>query len=598
LRVSQRPKKLAFLLTLIILTSSFNWLGTVSALNWTGWCDGTCGEITEDDLDNYWLIDSIPFSGYEDRLWSNWHDVINSQVDLDANADWEIHFTTRPGESTMGKIKFRSKAYITDQTTVKIRYKVWVWFSYAGVRTLAKISLFDETIGSVHRSWNVQSNGVAQDWDDVKNSELVEDLNLSHTYSLQMEGIDAWGAQEVQVLFEYFKVAAMKPYYSELSHTHFWVHRFVFPLWFHLWICETTSKVKWSQSAIDDMLRDHRPYHEHAQLVVFWDPSYCHEFRFEDNAYVYENWWNTDLPNPTGDLAEQDPDALEIEIYTLNPHLLVADHLYFVKVQNSVWKTGSFSTLVEAEIGNQDDDACPEPPGYPAEYITIEETDFYHSTKSYITFLLRSSRQVSAPIMTVKCINVSTTEGSVLKIVSGPYYDVIVFGKPSEWLKIYFKLKIDSKEDLLGYIRDHQTQKESTSAQLAQLEGVPVSITFNRPMQVEELLTFVSNYGIEVEAFRFTGLINGFEHYGQGTPINDSIIPIEAVENFVYPASLEGFYRIDGFITGDKISEIEQDDNVLLTECTGYLDYLNLGINASIVQFSTMDPYWFFKHYM
>lgn len=576
--------------------SSFGGLNRVQALvDWTDWCDGTCGEIAEADLDDYWTIQSIPYAGYEGNLWSNWHDVIWTQWDEDGNADWEIRFSTdESGSSRMGIIRLTSLGRFTDQTEIKFRFRAKVWFSYSQVSTIARISLYDNTIGSVHRSWDLVSSATANQWREHTVSELVSNLISSHVYSLRLEGFDAWAYQKVKVLFEYVKVAAMKPYYSSLSHNHQWEHRYIFPFWWHLYMCTITSEVKWSSGAIYDMIRDHRPYRYNAPQIQIWDPCYVHEFRLEDNAYFFENWYWTTFPGAVGVTAEQDhnPEALEIEVWTWDPQLLVANQPYQAWVKCSVWLTGWFTTLVEAEVANQGDPTPPEPPGWPAEYITIHESEFYHGSASLIGLVSESSSHGAISSR----VPLSDGNGTILRMMSQTYYDVIVYGKPPEWVQIWLILKIHSKADLVEYLHDCHTRQLSSIAKVEQFDGVPVTITFNRPLQAEEVGRFVETYGFSMETFRFTGLRDGYELQGQGTAMNNAIL-VDAVNEFVSPGKVWGFYRIDGVVAGSQIAKIAQDDRVLLAEFGGFLEYLGLGIEADCIEYQITDPFWYFGHY-
>lgn len=565
-----------------------------SATSWSNWKTKAVGDVTENSLPTYWTITSTPYSGYEDRLWSNWHDVISSKVDYDY--DDEIRFSS--STSQMGVIEFTSKMKIEDTEEVIIQGQVAAWYSYAQVKTLGYVKLYDTTTQTTVWSYPIQSGTTPYSWHWQTYYEELP-LNKNHDYVIKLVGCDAWSQQQVRVLWESAEVWFYAPYYRTLSHgPDTWRHEW---LW-HYYVCRWRSDFYFKQGPLDDMLRDHIPYVKGGGLPYGWDPCYLHEFRSVPwDTLQYDYWYSTDLPGSYGVTHSSDYEAAregyrEVEVYTRNPSLINAGHLYYVSVHYTVWATGSMTMTLESELGNENDLlAALSPPAYPVAGIEIASRDVYHNYKSYFGFFaakaLSSDSNMSTPF---------EESMPITYIENHQWFDVIIAGVYPHYLKIYTRLKIESKSDLTLFQEENAATARDGVDRAAKEPYIPATITFDGLATVNSVLDLAEKYNLKVLRFRFTAENGNGVIRGQGTPIGDYVIPVVELENFIEGHNLLGIQSVDVQVMPNVIELLMGDEAVFAVDFAAFLAAQNGGISPdefSEVHWYTEDASWYLSFF-
>ncbi|MFO7835739.1 MAG: hypothetical protein R6V83_03720 [Candidatus Thorarchaeota archaeon] len=338
---------LLLITVLVGLGGSHYFIQTVHGLSWYGWSSKLVGDISESHISDYWTVASSPKSGYENYLWSNWHDVVDSEHDYWSNNDKEMVFSTYSSSSTtVGHIEFKSKASIQDTEKLIFKGRLGARFTYSGVRTFGWAQIYDITSQEVVESVSIKSGTNANTWKWETFSKSIS-LNKNHQYIIRLKAKDAWIQQKVEIAWECAEVwfhGQDSDYGVPLQHgTHTWRYEWRGLEYWAMYECRVSSDVVFHSTPIEDMLRDHRPYVLNDLKPLYsqgdptgWDPCYLHEFR-SDPFYKLEGdeWYSTDFPGSIGytdscETEELDDGYEEIEVYTRNPDLFVSGRLLCV----------------------------------------------------------------------------------------------------------------------------------------------------------------------------------------------------------------------------------------------------------------------------
>ncbi len=562
------------------------------------------GDIWEWYLDDYWTFTSTPASGYESELWSSWEDVIDSKRDVNGNDDMEIVFNTWSDSSYMGVLELKSKMIIEDSTELIFRGRFGVRYTYGQVRTCGYVQICDITTQTTICNKAIQSSGSAGSW---YWDTFYEELNLdyNHQYVIKLIGCDSWIQQKVEVAWESAEVWFNAPYYRTLSHQGYHSWRHVPKKWWieHIYECKFYSNFRFGDGQIDDNLRDHRPYVIAGGNPYGWDPCYLHEFRSVPyQALEGDEWYATNLPGSTGysdssEFEEQYVDGYEeIEVYTLNPELLVAGTLYNVWVRYQVWRTGSVTVTLEGELGNEDDYLAPvSPPAYPVAYLDGPDKIVSHSEASWLELYsyssLLSNQNTSTPLI--------NDLDRITYLEQNQWFDVALSGYNREFLRIFTRLNIESKADLDAFVSYKDASLNAEVKSLQKGEIVPATITFDGLASADEIISLVKKYNLEVLRFRFTAQKNGDIIRGQGTPDGENVIPIEELQEFIVDYEILGFQSVDINLKSENIIPLSKEEIVFVADISAFFAVLNAGISLfefEEVCWNVEDASWYLNY--
>jgi hypothetical protein len=598
----KRTKVKSLVIAIVICLGLSTWfVPPTAALGWNVWSSSAVGDISEGTLPFYWDISSTPKPNYEAFLWSDWHTVIDSNLDLynDPNDNHEIRFSTYSSSSLMGVITLESESKITDTEVLYFKGRYGARFSYHQVKTLGYIRLFDVTTQTTHKSITIQSGTSTNNWKWKTFSYKYTDLNKDHEYVIQLIGNDAWISQKVEVAFESADVWFHAPYWDRAVHLdHSWRHIGRM----HYYLCEWLSDFYFKQTAIYDMYRDHRPYVVEPSWPIpagdpyGWDPCYLHEFRSEPfNALEYDNWYLTDLPGSVGDSESTEAEEIfdgyeEVEIYTLNPELIQANIVYYVKIRYQVWLTGDVTVTTEAELGNEDDyESSTSPPAYPVAYVEpLKEVTVSHSQTSYIDHYPMATASSGSDNDTLIPINLQ---------MHHDYYDVFIKGVYPSYLKVYTKLNLDSVDDLIAYQLDKRNEVENNQIVFDKGQTIPATITFSDLASFQDVLNLIDQYDMDATRYRFTCQDeSGKIVRGQGSPYGKDGLSLTELTDFIHGYELLGIQSLDVFVDASKLGQLANEETISIIDVAAFLTTLDFGIDFNSfeeVLWFTEDASWY-----
>jgi hypothetical protein len=623
--MDKRKKKIYIFAFIVMMFLSFGLVPSIvieaAGLSWNTWKTEAVGDVWWYDLDNYWTMTSSPISGYENKIWSSGQDVIDCQCDYydnsPAHTDAELIFTTYSSSSLMGIYEFESKAAITDTETLVFKGRYGTKFTYAGIRTVGYIQIYDQTSSTTIWSEPIVTSGSQNVWDWQEFSDIIP-LNKYHEYTIKLIGRDVWSSQKVEVAWECTEPWFYAPdpdYGVPLSHSgHTWRYEWRGFQYYAIYECRFHSDLVFHSEPLADLMRDHRPYALNDKLPSYkigdptgWDPCYLHEFRSTPYTILeFDDWYSTDLPGyvyyTKSSLLEQiDDNCDEVEIYTKNPELLNPGWAYFVTVRYTVWETGSFDMYLEAELGNEaDTKASISPPAYPVAGIEIMSDSYSHSQKSHpiwpMTTLSSSNTHPEQNHFRGTSLgNISLSPISYIE--SHDWYDIIIVGVNPAYLKVFTRINVNSRENLDAFLVEKNYELENNLNQIADNTNIPATITFDGVVSVDRVLELVKKYKLNINRFRFTAQ-NGSERIirGQGTPLGDEVIPIDELKDFVSGYSLLGIQSLDIIINTNVIKSLTNEQDIISLDFAAFLATMNAGIDIDEfieVQLYTDDVSWY-----
>lgn len=598
----KRKKIPALAIALVVTLGLGAWLvPPTAALGWNVWTSGAVGDVTEGTLPFYWTITSSPKPGYENHLWSDWHTVIDSNLNIydDPNDNHEIRFSTYSSASYMGVIEFVSNAKITETEELTLKGRYGVRYSYSQVKTLGYVQIFDITTQSAHKTIVIQSGTAKDVWKWEYFSYKWTNLNKDHEYVIKLIGNDAWSGQKVEVVWESADVWLHSPYWRRLVHLdHYWRHIGRM----HYYLGEWLSDFYFKTTPIHDMCRDHRPYVTEPKPwspvpvgdPYGWNPCYLHEFRSVPFwALEGDNWYATCLPGSLGytdssELEETIDGYEEVEVYTRNPELLEANILYYVIIRYQVWMIGDVTVTLEAELGNEDDNMAPmSPPAYPVAFIDLEDETVYHSQKSWIDYY-PAAASFSDGNNTLEQVHLTEHH---------EFYDIFMGGIYPKYLKVFTRLNIESSADLNAYLAEKRAEVESGENRLKAGVAVPATITFNGLASVDDILDLVERHELEVTHFRFTAQnAQGKTIRGQGTPRGTEVIPLDELRDFIEGYDLLGIQSLDVVVDSGRLESLAAEEMVSVLDFAAFLATISAGIDINAfdeVHWYTEDASWY-----
>jgi hypothetical protein len=599
----KRTKLKSIVIAIVVCLGLSTWLvPPTAALGWNVWTSSAVGDVSEGTLPFYWDISSTPKSGYASYLWSDWHTVIDSNLDLydDVNDNHEIRFSTYSSSNLMGVITLESESKITDTEVLYFKGRYGARFSYHQVRTLGYVRLFDVTTQTIHKSIPIYSGTSTNNWKWETFSKKYTDLNKDHEYVIQLVGNDAWISQKVEVAFESADVWFHAPYWDRAVHldSHSWRHLGRM----HYYLCEWLSDFYFKQTPIYDMVRDHRPYVVEPSWPVpvgdpyGWDPCYLHEFRSVPfNALEYDNWYMTDLPGSIGDSESTELEEIfdgyeEVEIYTLNPELLQANIVCYVKIRYQVWLTGDVTVTTEAELGNEDDyQSSTSPPAYPVAYVEpLKQVTVSHSQKSYVIYY---------PMTTASSGSDNDTLIPIDFQMHHEYYDVFIKGMYPSYLKVYTRLNVRSMEDLIAFQQSKSDEVQNYKLSAAAGQKIPSTITFNDLVSFQDVLNLIEKYDMDAIRYRFTAQDEfGKIVRGQGAPSDNDRLSLSELTDFINGFELLGIQSLDMFVDSNKLNQLLDDEMISIIDLSAFLTTLDFGIDINTfdeVFWFTEDASWY-----
>jgi hypothetical protein len=317
-----------------------------------------------------------------------------------------------------------------------------------------------------------------------------------------------------------------------------------------------------------------------------------------------DDWYNTNFPGSTGiddsDEKEEKADGYEeIEGWTFHPELFQYNTIYFFTVSYTIVYDISTDVFFELEIGNKDDLSWyfDGPPGYPVDYYELDKRTIYHGwptpPKAYKVDFQESTSNLNLA-SSLSMVNPEEQWPQNIHNETHGNLEIAVIGKSRDHLEVWTYINVDSKANLEEFLTDVQgTLSDALQTDLMHDKQVYVTTTFNRPLSPEELRQFVSFSGLAVSSFRF----KTSNSHGQATPYNNELIPLEKIKHFIAPANLVGFYRVDGYISGNKIAEVQQHPQVLLCDFSAFLALMNSQAEATQLKFHIVDPFWLWEKF-
>lgn len=98
-------------------------------------------------------------------------------------------------------------------------------------------------------------------------------------------------------------------------------------------------------------------------------------------------------------------------------------------------------------------------------------------------------------------------------------------------------------------------------------KDIPTTITFSKPLSVEEFNSLVDKYDITVENFNIIAEEedNG-EQYIQGVPDGDNLIPKNKLNEVLKNSQFKGVYSFEGLISPQNIVNVSEDQTIFLAD--------------------------------
>lgn len=546
---------------------------TVEATPWVNWKSGAVGDIAENWLPDYWTITSTPYSGYSSYIWSDWEDVVDSGygVDHNGNFDTEILFTTYSSFTFMGSLMFESKMEIEDAKIIQMRGLVGCRFTYSGVRTVGSVQLFDVTTQTSLFTFPIVTSSIANQFIWIPYASLPTPVSTSHDYVIRLIVKDAWISQKVEVRFESAEVWSHAPYFASLTK----------------W-SDTGNETKWNSyfgfktGEIDDMKRDHRPYVLGDVLTAWgWDPCYIHEFRSEPYWILdYNEYYLTNLPGIVGDTESTDAEEIadgyeEVEVFTRSVESLLANVLYYVRVGYYIEGSGTVTMTLEAELGNEADIvAILDPPARPVAYLDLKEVDANYGSPQLL-FLAND-----IPVLEEN--NLSVYSSPIYYYEQNDYFEVIVVGDYPNNLKVYTRVNVENQLSLSEYIENQRFSNLDKSGDLvAAYTEIPVTITFNSALSVEDTLSLIDFYDLNVQKFRYSAWDGHTRLQGQGVPYEGEIIPFDIIEGYLEDSEFLGIHSLIVLVNPSIVDTLMNDKKVAVVDISAAIALFNTGLDIS-----------------
>jgi len=584
-----------FLLLLGLTIAPF--VPTADATSWSTWQTKAVGDVEEWQMPSYWTFTSTPYAGYEHKLWSSWMDVIQVRQDLFVNYDQEILFDTYSDAGIMGQLVLESRMKIEDARDLIFRGRFGCKYSYAQIRTVGSVEIFDLTTQSSVWKRDIVTNGYANSWNWLTFSspgDLGSILNLiqSRDYVIRLRAADAWIQQKVQVAWESAEVWFYSPGYRTLvEYAHDWYGS--------NYRCYVESDYYFRQGPLDDMLRDHLPYVGGGGFPWGWNPCYLHEFRSEPyTALEYDQWYATTMPGVIGHTwsgmeEQQDDDYDEVEVYTRNPELMMAYYTYNSRIRYVVLEMGYVDMTLEAELGNENDwVAFFDAPAYAVGWLEIDGETLYHSQSSALEQVFKAAGDM-----------IPSNDSQVIEYREHhSWYDIIVSGEYPHYASIYTRINIEglkTRADLETLIADMQAEALTDATHLNSELSIPATITFSSILEVNRVLDLIDRYKLVVDSFGFTASDGSGCLRGQGTPSTDESIPLSELKAFIGEYELVGIHRIDVELSPAILEMLIDDESVAVVNFLAFVALNNAGIDLTginEIQWITEDPSWYINH--
>ena len=584
-----------FLLLLGLTIAPF--VPTADGTSWDTWQTKAVGDVEEWQMYPYWIFTSTPYVGYEYKLWSSWMDVIQVKQDLFANYDQEILFDTYSDAGIMGQLVLESRMRIEDARDLIFRGRFGCKFSYAQVKTVGSVEIFDLTTQSSVWKMDIVTNGYANSWNWVTfsspgNLGSILSLIQSRDYAIRLRAADAWIQQKVQVAWESAEAWFYSPGYRTLvEYAHDWYGS--------NYRCYVESDYYFRQGPLDDMLRDHLPYVAGGGLPWGWNPCYLHEFRSEPyTALEYDQWYATTMPGVvfhtwSGMQEQQDDGYDEVEVYTRNPELMMAYSTYNSRIRYVVLETGYVDMTLEAELGNENDwVAFLDPPAYPVGWLEIDGETLYHSQSSALEQVFRTAGDM-----------IPSNDSQVIEYREHhSWYDIVVSGVYPHYASIYTRINIEgmkTRADVETLIADMQAEVLTDATHLNSELSIPATITFSSILEVNRVLDLIDRYKLIVDSFGFTAGDGSGCLRGQGTPSTDESIPLSELKAFIGEYELVGIHRIDVELSPAILEMLIDDESVAVVNFLAFVALNNAGIDLTginEIQWLTEDPSWYINH--
>ncbi|MGV9169424.1 MAG: hypothetical protein ACOC38_05720 [Promethearchaeia archaeon] len=546
----------------------------VEAISWVNWKTAAVGDIATPYLGGHWSFTSSPKSGYENYLWDYWTDVLYSQGDYSNTGDLEIVFDTTGDSSTMCYLTMESKMEMTGANLLRFRGRYGCRFSYSGVRTVGYVRIYDKTDDTVFYTDDIETSGTANQWswntfDSDKN--IIE---LGHNYVIKLFAKDAWISQTVQVAFESAEPWVHAPYYRTLNE-----------YYRTSTTCRWRSDFKFKQGAIDDLLRDHRPYvmedDGNYWMAYGWDPCYSHEFQSEPYTLLEANgWYSTNLPGvvqytESDENEEQYDEYEEIEVSTRSVASLSADYPYYVKVGYNIMHDGTATVTLEAELGNEKDDrGLLDPPAMPVAWLELTDNQATYggggSDPTPDSYSLSDGTPISHTIQN-DWIRVGLTGVY-------PYH-----------LKMTTMVTRKAEEELSNFIDYQRTIVSGIDFQNMSDEYIPVTVTLGEPMTIKEFEGFADSYRIGLDKFRFAARNGDDLMQGQGVPNESGGVPKDVLSEYIEGGDLIGIHSFDGYVSPTMLYRLLDSDDVAIVDASALFALQSL--DAELVDFYEVS--WF-----
>ncbi|MDF1538154.1 MAG: hypothetical protein P1Q69_04550 [Candidatus Thorarchaeota archaeon] len=558
-----------FLTVFLIFSFAAIPITPVEATSWTSWTSAAVGDVYFYQLEDYWSFTSTPVSGYGGNLWSNWGDVITCALDHNSNNDKEIIFGTYGSSSYMGYLTIESNYKIEGADLLHFRGHYGWKFSYAGVRTLGSIEIYDLTTGLTVWDETIVSDGTTNTWKWKSFYSPPEiSVSTSHDYVIRLKAKDVWSSQKVEIAFE-----AAEPWFFAPHFVSFYESSST----------QTTCKWKtyfgFKQGAIDDMIREHRPYVKHDGFPFGWNPCYIKEFRSDPWTILEANsWYSTNLPGTVGytesnEDEEESDEYEEIEVYTLNPEYLSAGTVYYIEVGYDIVGSGTVIMSLESELANEADwIGVFDPPGFAVGWLEIDEdTETYSLGNFYLS---------SDTISSEGAINVKESFPIECSYMND-WYSISIVGMYPYNLRINENLHHNATRQIDNYksLMDSMT-RQLTSASDSNTK-IPVTVTLDRPLDTLAFNSFIQKYGLDLEYFRFSARNGSDIIQGQGVPNSSDEIPIRILEGYIDGCDFNGIHSFDAYISLSNLRMLSVSNDVAIIDTAVYHVLSSLGLDVS-----------------
>jgi len=566
-------------------------IGTVPVLEaegtpWVNWRTAAVGDIPTYDLDTYWSFTGSPVSGYENYLWNHWTDVVVSGGNLYVNGDYEIVFDTTSTSSIMGYLTIESKMEISGADLIRFRGRFGCKFSYGGVRTVGAVRVYDKTAGVTVINEPITTSSTANQWKwSTFNERRESGIYTSHDYVIQLFAKDAWISQTVKVAFESAEPIAHAPYYKTLFESDRSSYH-----------CRWKSRFSFGEGAIDDLLRDHRPYVETTGSPYGWDSCYLHEFQSRPYYLLEANsgWYSTNMPGIV-DITESDEEEEaddkyeEIEVFTKNPELLSAGVIYYVEVEYWIEMAGTAEITLEAELGNEADYAAWfDPPAMPVCWLILDDEEATYEMENTLSYIEYSGQLSSTSDL--------DNDTPISYAWCNEWFAVSINGVYPYHVEISTMLAKKAEGNVDGFIDHMREMSSKIGCKSISDKNIPVSVTLEEPMSVEKFEEFIETYSIDLETFCFAARHGAEVIQGQGALDDLEKIPRDKLDYFIDGADFIGIPSFDGYLPKSMLRQLMNSSDVAIVDVAALFALEHFNINLSDfreISWFSQDLAWF-----